>query len=384
MPAAGGARLDALAAVPGGLARSPPALFAFLRDQLDPTSPVAARAAAADVLARARSSTTSLLALADARRRPPGRSRSTGCSTRSTSRPTRRSGSALVAALTASPAWPALRAATLKPRLAKFGPSRSATAGRGAVRAAERRRPKQKARARAAAGRARRRRRPPRPGGLQRPEGGLLACHADRLRRRQGRPRPDADRPGPHRARPAGVDRLPERQLRPQLRAGDGRDHRTARSSTALLQERRPDEVVLAVAADQEVRIPATRSRRCSRARVSVMPAGLDQQLTRRSWPTWSRSWGVQDSSTRQVRGRCPASAQRGGAPALRRFNGCSIMAVGEDRSLATMRKRGRAAEERSVDRQHDSRFRAPALTRSHGLAGLPCHPPSCRSNDVR
>ncbi len=48
-----GLRLDALAALPGGLAKPDQPLFDFLIDQIRPDRPVAARTTAADVLARA-------------------------------------------------------------------------------------------------------------------------------------------------------------------------------------------------------------------------------------------------------------------------------------------------------------------------------------------
>src|SRR5262249_38399117 len=47
-------RLDALAAVPGGLPAVSPALFAFLGGQLAPDQPVATRSAAAEILSKAR------------------------------------------------------------------------------------------------------------------------------------------------------------------------------------------------------------------------------------------------------------------------------------------------------------------------------------------
>ncbi len=57
-------RLDALAAVPGGVTSVDTALFAFLRDGLDPVKPVLERAAAAGVIAKARLQPAQLLELA--------------------------------------------------------------------------------------------------------------------------------------------------------------------------------------------------------------------------------------------------------------------------------------------------------------------------------
>jgi putative membrane-bound dehydrogenase-like protein len=58
-------RLDALAAVPGGLAKVEPDLFDFLRASLDPTAPVSTRSTAAAVLARSKPNPDQLNALAD-------------------------------------------------------------------------------------------------------------------------------------------------------------------------------------------------------------------------------------------------------------------------------------------------------------------------------
>jgi putative heme-binding domain-containing protein len=55
----------------------------------------------------------------------------------------------------------------------------------------------------------------------------------------------------------------------------DGRDF------TGLLKVDAPDEVVLVVAADKEVRLPRADIEEVKPGTVSVMPAGLDQQLTK-------------------------------------------------------------------------------------------------------
>ena len=61
-------RLDALAAVPGGLVNPDQSLFTFLISQLDREQTVATRTTAADVLARAKLTPTQLVRLADALR----------------------------------------------------------------------------------------------------------------------------------------------------------------------------------------------------------------------------------------------------------------------------------------------------------------------------
>ena len=54
----------------------------------------------------------------------------------------------------------------------------------------------------------------------------------------------------------------------------DGKSH------NGLLRKDAPDEIVLVVAADKEERIPRSEIDAIEPSKVSVMPAGLDQQLT--------------------------------------------------------------------------------------------------------
>ena len=112
------------------------------------------------------------------------------------------------------------------------------------------------------------------------PEGGLRHLPRDRLRRRQARAGPDQDRPGPRRARPPRVDRLPERQLRPELRAGLGRHQGRPGRSRASSGRTPPTRWSSPSAADQEERIPRDQVEEMAPGTVSVMPAGLDRQLT--------------------------------------------------------------------------------------------------------
>jgi putative membrane-bound dehydrogenase-like protein len=112
--------LDALAAVPGGVSDLEPGLFGFLRDHLSPDTEVRARSAAADVLSKAKLKPDQLAALADSFKTagplevdrllaPFGQ-----CSDEAV-------GLKLVATLKESPALTALRADSLKTHLAKFG-----------------------------------------------------------------------------------------------------------------------------------------------------------------------------------------------------------------------------------------------------------------------
>ncbi|HMF13755.1 MAG TPA: hypothetical protein VKE94_15660, partial [Gemmataceae bacterium] len=54
----------------------------------------------------------------------------------------------------------------------------------------------------------------------------------------------------------------------------DGRAH------NGLLRKDAPDEILLLIAADKEERIPRADIEAIEPSKVSVMPAGLDQQLT--------------------------------------------------------------------------------------------------------
>lgn len=112
-------RLDALAAVPGGLASVDPALFDFLRAGLEPTQSVMTRSTTAGVMAKAKLSEDQLLALTDLLKAvgPMEITRLLGafenCSDEAL-------GLKLVAALKESKGLASLRAETVKPRLAKF------------------------------------------------------------------------------------------------------------------------------------------------------------------------------------------------------------------------------------------------------------------------
>ncbi|HEV3237198.1 MAG TPA: c-type cytochrome, partial [Gemmataceae bacterium] len=113
-------RLSALSAVPGGLTEIKPELFTFLRDQLDREQPVLNRTLAADVLARAKLTSMQLGALAEALKTtgPMEAGRLIDAFIQ-TSDPA--VGRSLVAALRASPVRSSLRVVALKPVLDKFG-----------------------------------------------------------------------------------------------------------------------------------------------------------------------------------------------------------------------------------------------------------------------
>jgi putative heme-binding domain-containing protein len=112
-------RLRALAAVPGGLAEVRPSLFGFLVQSVDREQPVAVRSLAADVLSRARLTGDQLLALADALKNvgPMEVDRLLEAFKQTADESV---GLRVLAALEASPVRDSLRGDMIKPRLAKY------------------------------------------------------------------------------------------------------------------------------------------------------------------------------------------------------------------------------------------------------------------------
>jgi putative membrane-bound dehydrogenase-like protein len=115
-------RLDALAAMPGGPSPVRPALFEFLGDQLRPQNTIAVRTTAADVISRSNLNRDQLLKLCEAIKAagPLEVERLLDTFGQSTDESV---GAALIAALNASTARGGLRVAALRPRLTKFGPA---------------------------------------------------------------------------------------------------------------------------------------------------------------------------------------------------------------------------------------------------------------------
>jgi putative membrane-bound dehydrogenase-like protein len=112
-------RLDALAAVPGGLASVDPAAFDFVRANLEPNQSVLTRSTAAGVLAKAKLSEDQLLAVTDLLK-TTGPMELTRLLAAFENCSNEALGLKLVAALKASKGLASLRAETVKPRLAKF------------------------------------------------------------------------------------------------------------------------------------------------------------------------------------------------------------------------------------------------------------------------
>jgi len=270
-------RLEALAAVPGGLARVEPGTFAFLVAQLDPDGAVAVRGLAADVLSRAGLSSEQLAALVDALG-AVGPLEVDRLLTAFDAQADDALGVKLVAALSGSAALSSLRVDALKAHLAKFGPETREAAealyARLNADAAE-----QQARLDAMLGRI--------AGGdvrrgqlvFQGDKAACTTCHA--IGYRGGDVGPDLTRIGGVRSERDLLEAIlyPSaslvRSYEPVVLAtSDGR------VVNGLLKSETADEYVLVTGANQTERIPRADVEEIRPGTVSVMPAGLDQQLS--------------------------------------------------------------------------------------------------------
>jgi putative heme-binding domain-containing protein len=272
-------RLDALAAVPGGLARVEPSLFSFLRDQLEPDQPVANRGLAADVLSRARLNSEQLMALTESLKTvgPMEMDRLLEPFAQSSDE---KVGRALIAALKASPIKSSLRVAMLKPRLAKFGApvQQQAEELYASINVDE---AKQRARLEELLASLR-------GGDIRRgqvifhsPKAACASCHA--IGYLGGNIGPDLTHVGKIRS---------ERDLLEAIvypSASFVRSYEPVVVTTkdgkifnGVVRKDAPDELVLATGANQEVRLPRNDIEDMQPSKVSIMPAGLDQQLTPR------------------------------------------------------------------------------------------------------
>jgi putative membrane-bound dehydrogenase-like protein len=271
-------RLDALAALPAGLAALPPGLFALLKDELAPEKPAGLRTSAANILARTKLDSEQLIALADAVK-TAGPLEMDRLLTAFEQSKDDAVGRKLVAVLKDAPALAYLRVEILKPRLDKFGErvrqqaeSIYATLNVDAA--------KQKARLEEML--------PTLTGGdVRRGQEVFLGaktacrtCHA--VGYVGGNVGPDLTSIGKIR-----TDRdLLESILYPSLSFVRSYEPvtvatRDGKVVNGLLRSDSSDEVVLAVNATEVARVPRDDIEEMRPGAVSVMPAGLEQQITR-------------------------------------------------------------------------------------------------------
>jgi putative heme-binding domain-containing protein len=270
-------RLEALAAIPGGLAPIPPALFAFLRQQLEDTAPVSSRIMAADVVSRSSLSRDQFLTLANDVKAagPLELDRLLAAFERSGDDEV---GLRVVAALKGSQALASLRAETLKPHLAKFGPNvrREAEAlyeilDAGAAKQKE----KLDGLMATITG-----------GDIRRGQvvfnstkAACASCHA--IGYLGGQVGPDLTRVGQIRSERDLLEAIvfPSasfvRSYEPVMVAT-----REGKVFNGVPRKDAPDEIVLATGPNEEARIARDTIEEIRPGTVSVMPAGLDQQLT--------------------------------------------------------------------------------------------------------
>ncbi len=278
------ARVSALAAIPGGVGQIDPSLFAFLRSRLNAEQPVAVRAAAADVLAKARLDSEQLLALVETIKNagPLEVERLLDAFASSSDRrdagPTEKVGLGLVTALKESAARSSLRVETLKPRLAKFSPAVQRQAEE-LYTLLEVDSAKQKARLEQLLSSIK-------DGDVRRGQAvfngskaSCSACHA--IGYLGGNVGPDLTQIGKIRTERDLLESIifPSaslvRSYEPvQVTTKSGKVH------NGLIRKDASEEIVLATGPNQEVRIAREEIEEMQPSKVSVMPAGLDQQLT--------------------------------------------------------------------------------------------------------
>jgi putative membrane-bound dehydrogenase-like protein len=270
-------RLNALAAVPGQLAGLEPATFDFLRSQLAPEQPVATRSAASDVLSRAKLNREHLLALADCVKNagPLEIDRLLDAFAASTDPAV---GHSLIAALKASPGRAAVRIESLKPRLAKYGNGVTSEAEElYAVLVADNAGQREKLEKLLGA---------LSNGDVRRgqavffsPKAACSSCHATGYI--GGRIGPDLTKIGSIRTERDLLESIvfPSasfvRSFEPvQVVTKSGKVH------NGLVRQDQPDEIALTINADTEVHIARDDIESVQPGTVSIMPSGLDQQLS--------------------------------------------------------------------------------------------------------
>lgn len=270
-------RLSALAAVPGGLSQVDTGLFEFLISNLDREQPVANRTTSADVLARAKLTREQLLRLAIVLRGagPIEVDRLLATFEQSTDEVL---GLKLIDALFGSPALSSLRIDALRAHLAKYGSAVQKRAemlyARLNVDAAKQKARLEQLMTTLSAGDVRR-------GQLafHSEKAACFACHA--IGYRGGNVGPDLTRIGSIRSERDLLEAIvyPSaslvRSFEPiAVATSDGKVY------NGLLRGENADELVLATGVNQESRVPRSQIEEIRPSTVSIMPAGLDQQLT--------------------------------------------------------------------------------------------------------
>jgi putative membrane-bound dehydrogenase-like protein len=270
-------RLNALAAIPGGVKQADEKTLTFLLGKLHGDQPVAMRTTAADVLARAKLTTPQLVRVADELRSagPVEVDRLLAAFAQSTDESL---GLALVKALGESPGFASLRPDALKTNLAKYGAAVQKQVQQLILRlnvdAA-----KQKARLQElvptlATGDVRR-------GQVvfHSEKAACFSCHA--IGYRGGNVGPDLTRIGAVRSENELLESIvfPSSSL---VRSFESIAVATADGKiyNGLLRGETADELRLATGVNQEARIARREIEEVRPSAVSIMPAGLDQQLT--------------------------------------------------------------------------------------------------------
>ena len=268
-------RLAALAA-DQGLKKLEEPVFSFVLDHIDRQKPVSTRASATEVLARADLTSSQLVALA--RRFDTVSPLDIETLLQAFKKPDEAAGRALIAGLKRSPARSALRVETLKPLFARF-PRQVQVEAESLYQQLLAETAQQRAKieqfiANMPKGDARRGQ-----AVFQGSKAACSACHA--IGYLGGRVGPDLSRIASIRTERDLLEAIlfPSasivRSYEPILVATDD-----GRVINGLLRRSTADEVVLATGPNQEVRIPRERIEQVRPSTISVMPAGLDQQLT--------------------------------------------------------------------------------------------------------